>query len=95
MPALKCSKNDQIRHSSSCHPEWMNWQLRLLTAQKGSDLLMQNTRHPGSSLALNSNLNLIRSLDLNNLQELQGTDGEGSGTPLQYSCLENPMDGAW
>ena len=25
-----------------------------------------------------------------------GTDGEGNGTPLQYSCLENPMDGgAW
>ena len=24
------------------------------------------------------------------------TPGEGSGTPLQYSCLENPMDGgAW
>ena len=23
-------------------------------------------------------------------------DGEGSGTPLQYSCLEKPMDGgAW
>ena len=22
--------------------------------------------------------------------------GEGDGTPLQYSCLENPMDGgAW
>ena len=22
--------------------------------------------------------------------------GEGKGTPLQYSCLENPMDGgAW
>ena len=22
--------------------------------------------------------------------------GEGNGTPLQYSCLENPMDGgAW
>ena len=21
------------------------------------------------------------------------TLGEGSGTPLQYSCLENPMDG--
>ena len=20
------------------------------------------------------------------------TDGEGNGTPLQYSCLENPMD---
>ena len=23
-------------------------------------------------------------------------DSEGTGTPLQYSCLENPMDGgAW
>ena len=27
---------------------------------------------------------------------LQSRDGEGSGTPLQCSCLENPMDGgAW
>ena len=24
------------------------------------------------------------------------TDGEGNGTPLQYSCMQNPMDGgAW
>ena len=23
----------------------------------------------------------------------QGNNGEGDGTPLQYSCLENPMDG--
>jgi len=21
--------------------------------------------------------------------------GEGNGNPLQYSCLENPMDGTW
>ena len=27
---------------------------------------------------------------------LAGYFGEGNGTPLQYSCLENPMDGgAW
>ena len=27
---------------------------------------------------------------------LQLGSGEGNGTPLQYSCLENPMDrGAW
>ena len=26
----------------------------------------------------------------------QSTPGEGNGTPLQYSCLKNPMDeGAW
>ena len=27
---------------------------------------------------------------------LGGSTGEGNGNPLQYSCLENPMDrGAW
>ena len=31
-----------------------------------------------------------------NLGELIEKVGEGDGTPLQYSCLENPMDGgAW
>ena len=28
--------------------------------------------------------------------ELVSSSREGNGTPLQYSCLENPMDrGAW
>ena len=28
--------------------------------------------------------------------EVNQRDGEGNGNPLQYSCLENPMDGgAW
>ena len=28
--------------------------------------------------------------------ELGRSPGEGNGTPLQFSCLENPMDGgAW
>ena len=32
----------------------------------------------------------------NILSQLLSGVGEGSGTPLQYSCLENPMDGgAW
>ena len=27
---------------------------------------------------------------------LKGSSGEGNGNPLQYSCLENPMNrGAW
>ena len=30
------------------------------------------------------------------LTYMQSTSREGDGTPLQYSCLENPMDGgAW
>ena len=37
---------------------------------------------------------------MNSLQGLyslvEGRGGEGNGNPLQYSCLENPMDGgAW
>ena len=32
----------------------------------------------------------------NKLVVARWEDGEGNGTPLQYSCLENPMDGgAW
>ena len=31
-----------------------------------------------------------------NTCSLDAAAGEGNGTPLQYSCLENPMDGgAW
>ena len=27
------------------------------------------------------------------LLKISDRDGDGDGTPLQYSCLENPMDG--
>ena len=34
--------------------------------------------------------------DLGSIPGLGGSPGEGKGYPLQYSCLENPMDrGAW
>ena len=34
--------------------------------------------------------------DLGLIPELERSPGEGNGNPLQYSCLENPMDrGAW
>ena len=48
-------------------------------------------------------LKLIFTLDQNATSEILAVftlirqanleDGEGSGTPLQYSCLETPMDG--
>ena len=41
----------------------------------------------------------LMDMNLSELQELvmdREAWGEGNGTPLQYSCLENPMDGgAW
>ena len=34
--------------------------------------------------------------DLSSIPELGRSPGGGHGNPLQYSCLENPMDrGAW
>ena len=34
--------------------------------------------------------------DLDSIPESGRSPGEGNGNPLQYSCLENPMDrGAW
>ena len=34
--------------------------------------------------------------EIQEFQELLCQEGEGDGTQLQYSCLENPMDGgAW
>ena len=34
--------------------------------------------------------------DPGSIPELGRSPGEGNGNPLQYSCLENPMDGeAW
>ena len=34
--------------------------------------------------------------DLGSIPGLERSSGEGDGFPLQYSCLENPMDrGTW
>ena len=34
--------------------------------------------------------------DMGSVPGLGRSPGEGNGSPLQYSCLENPMDrGAW
>ena len=39
---------------------------------------------------------LLRPLNNHRISRDQELYGEGNGTPLQYSCLENPMDGrAW
>ena len=41
-------------------------------------------------------ITLSRSIQVCKMTYCSFPDGEGNGTPLQYSCLENPMDrGAW
>ena len=48
---------------------------------------------PGSSVGRESACNVG---DIGSLPGLGRSPGEGNGNPLQYSCLENPMDrGVW
>jgi len=48
---------------------------------------------PGGTSGKESNCN---PLDLGSITGRRRSPGEGNGNPLQYSCLENPMDrGAW
>ena len=48
---------------------------------------------PGGSVVKNPTANTG---DVGLIPGLGRSAGEGNGTPLQYSCLENPMDGgAW
>ena len=48
------------------------------------------------SLTSASNGNYLEQKSLIFSHQLTSSIGEGNGTPLQYSCLENPMDrGAW
>ena len=48
---------------------------------------------PGSSDGKASDYNVG---DPGSIPGLGRSSGEGNGNPLQYSCLENPMDGgAW
>ena len=43
---------------------------------------------------LSTNAGDIR--DVDSIPGLGGFPGDGNGKPLQYSCLENPMDrGSW
>ena len=49
--------------------------------------------YPGGS---DGKVSAYDSGDLGSIPGLGISPGEGNGNPLQYSCLENPMDGgAW
>ena len=51
---------------------------------------------PGGSVVKNSPANAGNARDLGLIPGSGISPGGGHGNPLQYSCLENPMDrGAW
>ena len=54
---------------------------------------MYNMDFPGGS---DGKASVYSAGDLGSIPELGRSLGEGNGNPLQYYCLENPMDrGAW
>ena len=51
---------------------------------------------PGSTMVKNLPANAGDARDMSSVLDSERYPGVGNGNPLQYSCLENPMDrGAW
>ena len=51
---------------------------------------------PGDAVVKNPPANAGDVRDMGSVPGLGKSPREGNGTPLQYSCVENPMDrGAW
>ena len=61
-----------------------------------AQLILKNWDFPGSSVVKNLPTNAKDVGDVGSIPGWGRSPGEGNGTPLQYSCLGNPMDrGAW
>ena len=61
--------------------------------KKGSPAICNNLDFPGGS---DGKVSACNAGDPGSIPGLGRSPGEGNGNPLQYSCLENPMDrGAW
>jgi len=76
--------------------EWteLNWATKHSTAEHRCDLMCTQAHktlsHPTRTLTLFNGTTFLF------FKTIRLSFGEGNGTPLQYSCLENPMDGgAW
>ena len=80
-------------HKDVQHSTVYNWNIRTTQAliKVGLAKWSRYTHITGKCTAVT--MNDLYSFKLKNLANMIG---EGDGTPLQYSCLENPMDrGAW
>ena len=81
-------------------PQWLNaiWFSLLCDCIWKITLFYKSPK--GNYLMESKTITFLRCLGKKNEQQFLAwnslRDGEGNGTPLQYSCLENPMDGgAW
>jgi len=71
---------------------WKFWFLKFLIFQK----FIRNPILLGFPGGLKGKASAYNAGDPGSIPESGRSPGEGNGTPIQYSCLENPMDGgAW
>ena len=74
----------------NCHQAMSSFINRNSTSQKG---MVPYNYFPGG---LDGKVSAYNVRDRGSIPGLRRSPGEGNGNPLQYSCLENPMDGgAW
>ena len=85
-----------IIHFTGKHLYWMNWAVFILSSLLISIILLLLISYniildfPGGS---DGKASAYNSGDLGSIPGSGRSPGEGNGNLLQYSCLENPMDG--
>ena len=92
--------SDELSNSLKVMMSCGSWDWVHIASQSGYNLNLLILNHyafhcgfPHSSVGKESACNAG---NLGSAPGLGGSPGEGNGNPLQYSCLENPMDrGAW
>ena len=93
---------DLLEEETATHSSILAWTipwteepagLQSMESQKSQTQLSYSACFPGGSEVKASASN---EGDLGSIPGSGRSPGEGNGNPLQYSCLENPMDGeAW
>ena len=95
---IKCIKNSYYLHSPSIYIYQPQFYVSAST-KTGIFLLAINITSPvfsGLPWWLSGKESACQAGDSSSIPGSRRCPGEGNGTPLQYSCLENPMDrGAW
>ena len=102
---VSCLGLSQFYHSKSLNLQWLSipnpalpcpvqgkpeWSVMLGDLQRFKDF------RPGLPQWLTSKESIYNAGDMSSIPELGRSPEGGQGNPLQYSCLENPMDkGAW
>ena len=78
---------------SQSHKTFFSLSPELMITQQTTQFKLCAREYPGGSEVKGSGCN---TRDLGLIPGSGRSPGEGNGNPLQYSCLENPMDGgAW